>query len=476
MSEIGNEIIGKPNDSSIEQTEEPTQIATTVPSVPDSAPHASNVTPVESSNRTTSGGKRRGVWKRVRVRPADNFETAESQNYGSRIFNSLLSPNGDSEKATVNKDTLKLGGATVQSFALDDLVDENEPRREILELETATTVPISTASSPGDIDLGTGAPVLAAAVDGEKPTASVTTTISPQKVYNSAETTTTIAPETDSATESMEKSDEPELSEAASPTAITTSTRRYDISEDDDLMMEDDHTDFPLVYENPFADEEVDTEAPLPQLKKPSNGRETVLVPTVSAFYDDYDTEFRTIPTTVDEASEAAPTIDTSSSSDEQSPEPTSSLISDVKQKLTDLFSFGGSEDYDYSDANVVVRPLSVGAAKPAVQAVVNRQQYTTIERQRPTQDVPAPSSASLSSSEQQSKKSEESQSATGSITTTEATVVPLPTLPTTTTAKSFHRNLMDSVIYATSTSTEVSHETEICYRGRCIKTEKKLH
>lgn len=29
-------------------------------------------------------------------------------------------------------------------------------------------------------------------------------------------------------------------------------------------------------------------------------------------------------------------------------------------------------------------------------------------------------------------------------------------------------------VVLATSQSTEVSHETEICYRGRCIKTEEK--
>lgn len=32
---------------------------------------------------------RRGVWKRVRVRPADSFETAESQNIGNHFFNNL---------------------------------------------------------------------------------------------------------------------------------------------------------------------------------------------------------------------------------------------------------------------------------------------------------------------------------------------------------------------------------------------------
>lgn len=40
--------------------------------------------------------------------------------------------------------------------------------------------------------------------------------------------------------------------------------------------------------------------------------------------------------------------------------------------------------------------------------------------------------------------------------------------------AIAFHKNLMKSVIYATSTSTRVTHDTEICYRGRCIRTDKK--
>ena len=42
--------------------------------------------------------------------------------------------------------------------------------------------------------------------------------------------------------------------------------------------------------------------------------------------------------------------------------------------------------------------------------------------------------------------------------------------------SSSFHKNLMESVIYATSTSTEISQETEICYRGRCISTSKHKH
>lgn len=456
MSEFGNEIIGKPNSSTdrIDSTEDSSLSVTTIASVPDSVPVATHAvdTAADGSLRANNG-KRRGIWKRVRVRPADNFETAESQNYGSRVYNSLLTPGLNTEKEQLNEDTLKL-----QNFALDEAVEENEPQRDHVELESVTNVPISTASSPGDIDLGTGAPVLVA-IDGDKQT----TTIPPHKVQHiNAETTTTNAPEPEPTSTETIKAEDSDVSEFASSTTVT-STRRYDISEEDDMMMEDDHTDFPTANDHGHSNDEVtDTEPPLPQLKQPYNSRETV-VPTVSAFYDDYDTEFRTSPSTVndddddvvddDTASEAAPTVAAA-----ESAEPTGNLMSDVKQKLTELFSFGVNDDYDYGDSNVI-RPLSGVEDSKSAASVTNRQQYTTIERQRPTQEV-------LVSSKPDAESSVSS--------ATEASAAPLPTQPTT--AKSFHRNLMDSVIYATSTSTEVSHETEICYRGRCIKTDKKLH
>lgn len=43
----------------------------------------------EKKQTTEKKGGRRGVWKRVRVRPADGFETAESQNIGNQFLNSL---------------------------------------------------------------------------------------------------------------------------------------------------------------------------------------------------------------------------------------------------------------------------------------------------------------------------------------------------------------------------------------------------
>lgn len=136
---------------------------------------------------------------------------------------------------------------------------------------------------------------------------------------------------------------------------------------------------------------------------------------TETPYYDDYDTE----------------RILTQNENREEDQEPQSSnIFSEVKQKLTDLFSV--DTDYDYQENNL---PLKM-------------QQYTTIERSKSANKIP---------DDEIDKK-------------------PIKPVEVVTEAtSSFHKNLMDSVIYATSTSTEISHETEICYRGRCIKTDKKL-
>lgn len=52
--------------------------------------------PIGTEKKT---GARRGVWKRVKVRPADAFETAETQNIGKRLYNSV----SDSEKVEGEK-------------------------------------------------------------------------------------------------------------------------------------------------------------------------------------------------------------------------------------------------------------------------------------------------------------------------------------------------------------------------------------
>lgn len=101
------------------------------------------------------------------------------------------------------------------------------------------------------------------------------------------------------------------------------------------------------------------------------------------------------------------------------------SIFADVKRQLTDLFA---AETSDY------VEP----ASKP--------KEYTSIQRARSITDTP---------------------------TTTDSSDEQI--LSTITNEKGFHKKLMDSVVYATSTSKqmEVSQETEICYRGKCIKAVK---
>uniref|UniRef100_A0A1B0CN15 Uncharacterized protein n=2 Tax=Lutzomyia longipalpis TaxID=7200 RepID=A0A1B0CN15_LUTLO len=99
----------------------------------DSVSEASSTTTAQAGDRPTKG-KRRGVWRRVRVRPlSDAFETAESINIGRQVFNVL--PNGKKE-----------------------LVDEPKGAYESHSKKKDSATPIEEATSPGDIDLGTGAP------------------------------------------------------------------------------------------------------------------------------------------------------------------------------------------------------------------------------------------------------------------------------------------------------------------------------
>ncbi|XP_067632692.1 mucin-2 [Eurosta solidaginis] len=112
------------------------------------------------------------------------------------------------------------------------------------------------------------------------------------------------------------------------------------------------------------------------------------------------------------------------------------SIFSEVKRQLHDLFAIEESEDH------------AVTAALAAVGK--RRQEYMNIKRTKPD-------------------------------TTTEAMNAELlaVTEPTSAAAKTdgkvrnpLHKNLMDQVVYATSTSTKETAETEICYRGRCIRSE----
>lgn len=124
------------------------------------------------------------------------------------------------------------------------------------------------------------------------------------------------------------------------------------------------------------------------------------------------------------------------------------SIFSEVRQQLHDLFAIDENDDE---------------AATAALAAVgKRRQEYTSIKR------TPRPTTTSTEST----TESPELGGLEGMSLTTAATHAE---------QDNFHKDLMEHVVYATSTSTKVTSETEICYRGRCIRSEDlpanhKLH
>ncbi|XP_017962446.1 mucin-5AC isoform X1 [Drosophila navojoa] len=135
--------------------------------------------------------------------------------------------------------------------------------------------------------------------------------------------------------------------------------------------------------------------------------------------------------------------MDTAADVDDLDTQP--SIFSEVRQQLHDLFAIDESEDQ------------AVTAALAAVGK--RRQDYTSIRRTKPVE------------------------STTVAATEAPADVLAITTLATPSGGKedNFHKDLMQHVVYATSTSTKVTSETEICYRGRCIRSEDlpanhKLH
>lgn len=295
-------------------------------------------------------GHRRGVWKRIRVRPLDGFETAESQNYGQQYINHIPSVNAKEEK--------------IKQFDLPLTTSAYEAVTSKFESETTTP-------SPTELESHTEVSVVSEVDPG---TSSSTTTES--------ESTSTTEVATDS------------------PIEISTTV----VPDDQNILTTTRSTDTKIEDTTKHVFDQNDAQATERVTESPYN-------------YDDYDTErvFTEIQ----------------NREDDQEPQ-SSNIFSEVKQKLTDLFTINDN-DYDYQENNL---PLKM-------------QQYTTIERNK--------SLLNQISDDEGNKK---------------AAKQPLDVVTEAT--SSFHKNLMDSVIYATSTSTEVSHETEICYRGRCIKTEKK--
>lgn len=105
-------------------------------------------------------GRRRGVWKRVRVRPVDSFETAESQNIGKQLYNTLLN---DNFKEFGEKNTNKLPTRIISSpsaYAYEETVinnngDDEDQTEHNDEIQTVFPIQTTESTKTDDIDMTT---------------------------------------------------------------------------------------------------------------------------------------------------------------------------------------------------------------------------------------------------------------------------------------------------------------------------------
>ena len=300
-------------------------------------------------NKETS--RRRGIWRRVRVRPIDQFEAAESQNIGQHFFNSVLNENTNknlNNKHIFNdKPNKNINFDTTNEKTADDKDTEIQISSEI------TTVP-----SVNNSDSGEASP---ATVVENSTEYLLTTTNTPDK---EDEIITTISPNLNDANEESESTtvvveSEIEMKELNNEAGMTLTTQ-------------------PPIMEYDYSESETTTE---------------------------------------------------NSEDIKSASEDSSSMFDEVKQKLVDLFFSNDSDDeFDYHE----VGPMA-------------KQEYTSIERSK---------LLNIDDNIQ---------------TTTE-----LPEAASITETSVSSKDPMGSLILATSTSKEISHETEICYRGRCVKTDMK--
>lgn len=99
--------------------------------------------PIGSEKKT---GVRRGVWKKVK-RPADAFETAETQNIGKHLYNALVdNEKKEGEKVEVEATTEKIAEAEPTEIATT-----KEPLEHVFS-ETTTLEPEVEKSKPGMFD------------------------------------------------------------------------------------------------------------------------------------------------------------------------------------------------------------------------------------------------------------------------------------------------------------------------------------
>lgn len=350
--------------------------------------------------------KRRGVWKRVRVRPIDGFETAESQNIGKQIFNTILSDNTKelSEKHNLDK------GSNYQSF---DLSEENKSYVD----ESNEDV----TRFPGDIDLGTGAPQDTATNTSAE---EVLTTEKVEVMSTQESEVSTILPTDEEEGITIVPTEAVMIVSPSSSTSTTTTTTTEATliadSEKEPQTESTDSADVPMWTEAPDASVEDAPVKNYADMKSEWNGDD-------AANADEHRTEITV-----------------------QAQEPETSIYMDeVRQKLSSLFSF---PDEPAPQKEFPINKSFKRTRGPS---------YTTIERNR--------AAAGIVKEVENANKDE--------IQPSPMKLHPVPVEKTVlhpVTESSFHKDLMDSVVYATSTSTEISHETEICYRGRCVKSIRK--
>ncbi|CRL08654.1 CLUMA_CG021426, isoform A [Clunio marinus] len=88
---------------------------------------------------------RRGVWKRVKVRPADGFETAETQNIGKHLYNAVTDNNKKENEKHKQQET------TTEKKDLIDTTTTQEPLEHVFS-ETTTLEPSTESPKTGMFD------------------------------------------------------------------------------------------------------------------------------------------------------------------------------------------------------------------------------------------------------------------------------------------------------------------------------------
>ena len=163
-------------------------------------------------------------------------------------------------------------------------------------------------------------------------------------------------------------------------------------------------------------------------------------------------------PTTMIPEEEKAPVVDEESVEEQKTLEDatstTESIYDEVRKSLSELFS-RTPEEVEEAEAETEETPTEVP---------------TVSQEQEETTATPSTTTSTSTTTEQVPEEEKEQQPKEDAATEI-AHVVELSTEPE---VKANVTEINRSFVIATSTSQHVSHETEICYRGRCIKSVKK--